>query len=127
MFQSLKSWAGRVKRDAVMLWFARRHPKTPLLAKILGFATVAYALSPIDLIPDFIPVLGYLDDVIIVPIMIWLVVQLLPGEVIDESRAKAELWMTAQHDKPASYVGAVVVVLLWALAGYYAWKWLVPD
>jgi uncharacterized membrane protein YkvA (DUF1232 family) len=127
MLQTVKSWARRVKRDAVMLWFARSHPKTPLLAKVLGFATVAYALSPIDLIPDFIPVLGYLDDVIIVPAMIWLVVQLLPVEVIDESRAKAELWMTERHEKPASYVGAVVIVLMWGLAGYYAWKWLVPG
>lgn len=110
-----------------MLWFARSHPKTPLLAKILGFATVAYALSPIDLIPDFIPVLGYLDDVIIVPAMIWLVVQLLPVDVIDESRAKADMWMAERHQKPASYVGALVIVLLWALAGYYLWKWLAPG
>lgn len=127
MLQSVKSWAKRVKRDAVMLWFARSHPKTPLLAKILGFATVAYALSPIDLIPDFIPVLGYLDDVIIVPAMIWLVVQLLPVDVIDESRAKADMWMAERHQKPASYVGALVIVLLWALAGYYIWKWLAPG
>ena len=127
MLQSVKSWAKRVKRDAVMLWFARSHPKTPLLAKILGFATVAYALSPIDLIPDFIPVLGYLDDVIIVPAMIWLVVQLLPVDVIDESRAKADAWMAEQHRKPASYMGALVIVLLWTLAGYYVWKWLAPG
>lgn len=124
MFQSVKSWARRVKRDAVMLWFARSHPRTPLLAKVLGFATVAYALSPIDLIPDFIPVLGYLDDVIIVPAMIWLVVQLLPGEVIDESRAKAEAWMAQQHKKPVSYSGALFIVLLWGLVIYLAWRWV---
>lgn len=110
-----------------MLWFARSHPKTPLLAKVLGFATVAYALSPIDLIPDFIPVLGYLDEVIVLPAMIWLVVQLLPAEVIDESRAKAEAWMAAQHEKPVSYAGAVVIVLIWGAVLYFAWKWLGTD
>ena len=124
MFESVRSWARRVKRDAVMLWFARSHPKTPLLPRILTVATVAYALSPIDLIPDFIPVLGYLDDVIIVPVMIWLVVRMLPADVIDDSRARADAWMAQHHHKPASYAGALVVMSIWALACYCAWKWL---
>jgi uncharacterized membrane protein YkvA (DUF1232 family) len=127
MLQSVNSWAKRVKRDAVMLWFARSHPKTPLLAKVLSYATAAYVLSPIDLIPDFIPILGYLDEVIIVPIMIWLIVRLLPDAVIEESRAQAEAWMVQQHKKPVSYLGAVVMVLMWGLAAYYAWKWFDPS
>jgi uncharacterized membrane protein YkvA (DUF1232 family) len=123
MLQSIKSWAKRVKRDAVMLWFARSHPMTPLLPRWLCYATAAYLLSPIDLIPDFIPILGYLDDAILVPVMIWLIVRLLPKVVIQESRAKAEAWMAQQHKKPVSYSGALFIVLLWGLALYLAWRW----
>ena len=108
-----------------MLWFARSHPQTPLLAKVLSYATAAYVLSPIDLIPDFIPILGYLDDVIIVPVMIWLIVRLLPDAVVQESRAKADIWMAQQHKKPISYLGALFIVLLWGLSIYLAWRWIV--
>ena len=107
-----------------MLWFARSHPDTPLLAKVLSYATAAYVLSPIDLIPDFIPILGYLDDVIIVPVMIWLIVRLLPDAVIQESRAKAEVWMVQQQKKPVSYLGALLTVLLWGLSIYATWLWI---
>ena len=107
-----------------MLWFARSHPKTPLIAKLLVIVTVAYALSPIDLIPDFIPVLGYLDDLIIVPVLIWLTVKLLPDEVILESREKALQWMKERQTKPVSIPGAVLMVLLWVLVVYLLWRWL---
>lgn len=107
-----------------MLWFARSHPKTPLLAKVLSYATAAYVLSPIDLIPDFIPILGYLDEVILVPVMIWLIVRLLPDAVVQESRAQAEAWMAQQHKKPVSYSGALFIVLLWSLVLYLAWRWI---
>lgn len=70
IIDSTKAWARRIKRDGVTLWFAKSHPRTPWLAKALGVFVVAYALSPIDLIPDFIPVLGYLDDVLLLPILI---------------------------------------------------------
>ena len=72
---TLKTWAKRIKRDGVTLWFAGQHPRTPWYAKALGLFVVAYALSPIDLIPDFIPVLGYVDDVILLPVLIWLTVK----------------------------------------------------
>ena len=72
---TLKTWAKRIKRDGVTLWFAGKHPRTPGYAKALGLFVVAYALSPIDLIPDFIPVLGYVDDVILLPVLIWLTVK----------------------------------------------------
>jgi uncharacterized membrane protein YkvA (DUF1232 family) len=122
IFQSLKVWAKRIKRDALALWFARLHPSTPRLAKALGIFVVAYALSPIDLIPDFIPILGYLDDVILLPVLIWLTVRLLPIEVLAESRIKAEAWIAADNAKPRSYVGAVVIVVLWfAAAGLIGW------
>ena len=72
---TLKTWAKRIKRDGVTLWFAGKHPRTPCYAKALGLFVVAYALSPIDLIPDFIPVLAYVDDVILLPVLIWLTVK----------------------------------------------------
>ncbi len=121
MLERLKAWAQRIKRDGVMLWFARRHPQTPLLAKVVSVAIVAYVLSPIDLIPDFIPVLGYLDEIILVPALIWLVVRMLPQEVVHTCRAQAEAWLVERHAKPVSYLGAGVVVLIWALVGWLIW------
>jgi len=126
-FSKIKSWARSLKQDAVMLWFARNHPKTPLIAKLLVIVTVAYALSPIDLIPDFIPVLGYLDDLIIVPVLIWLTVKLLPDDVIQESRAKAGQWMEERQKNPVSKLGAALMVLLWGGALYLIWRWLSQD
>ncbi|KRB89994.1 YkvA family protein [Noviherbaspirillum sp. Root189] len=120
--ESMRTWARRIKRDAVMLWFARRHPDTPLLAKALCIFTVAYALSPIDLIPDFIPVLGYVDDVLLLPSFIWLAVRLLPHHVIQECRVQAEAWMEKEKAKPASYAGAIGIVLIWiAVLGLCWW------
>ena len=117
-----KKWAKKIKRDGVTLWFARKHPATPLFAKVLAVVVVAYALSPIDLIPDFIPVLGYLDDVILLPILIWLTVRLIPEQVMAECRIQADDWLTNQGSKPRSYVGAVVIVVLWiAVALATAW------
>ncbi len=108
-----RSWARRIKRDAMTLWFARSHPQTPWYAKVLGGLVLAYALSPIDLIPDFIPVLGYLDDVILLPLLIWFTVRLLPPQVLSESRHKAEQWMAGQGARPRSLIGAVAILLLW--------------
>lgn len=117
-----KQWAKKIKRDGMTLLFARKHPATPVLAKALAVVVVAYALSPIDLIPDFIPVLGYLDDVILLPILIWLTVRLIPEQVIAECRIQADDWLTSQGSKPRSYVGAVVIVVLWiAVAVASAW------
>ena len=111
--ESIRNWARRIKRDALMLWFARRHPDTPFLTKALCVVTVAYALSPIDLIPDFIPVLGYLDDAI-----------LLPEHVIQECRTRAEEWMASQKTKPASYAGALAIVAIWlGLLALGGWWW----
>ncbi len=118
---SVSQWARRIKRDALMLWFARRHPDTPLLAKALCFLAVAYALSPIDLIPDFIPVLGYLDDALLLPALIWLAVRLLPPQVIATCRAQAEAWMSAHEARPSSYVGAAFIVMVWIAVGWLFW------
>lgn len=126
--ESIRAWARRVKRDALMLWFARRHPDTPKFALVVCVLAVAYALSPIDLIPDFIPVLGYLDDAILLPAMIWLAVRLLPPHVVTECRAQAEAWMAEQKGKPKSHAGAAAIILLWlAMLGLCLWWWLDSD
>jgi uncharacterized membrane protein YkvA (DUF1232 family) len=122
--ESVTQWAKSLKRDAVMLWFARRHPDTPWLVKGLCFFTVAYVLSPIDLIPDFIPVLGYLDELVLVPAMIWLALRLLPAHVVDACREQAEQSMRESKAKPASVAGAVMVVALWGVAAVLCWNWL---
>lgn len=107
------------------LWFARSHPATPWYAKAMGAFVVAYALSPIDLIPDFIPVLGYVDDVILLPVLIWLTVRMLPPEVLAESRQKAERWMAGQLSKPRSLGGAVAIVLIWVVVAAMISMWAV--
>jgi uncharacterized membrane protein YkvA (DUF1232 family) len=122
LINSIKLCAKRIKRDAVMLWFARRHPDTPLFAKALCFFAVAYALSPIDLIPDFIPVLGYIDDALILPAIIWLAVRLLPTHVIEACRAQAEEWILERKARPTSYVGAGVIIIVWMSVIYLCWR-----
>lgn len=106
-----------------MLWFARRHPDTPFLAKALCVFTVAYALSPIDLIPDFIPVLGYVDDALLLPALIWLAVRLLPAHVTQECRMQAKEWMAREKTKPTSYAGAAAIVVIWLAVLYLGWWW----
>jgi uncharacterized membrane protein YkvA (DUF1232 family) len=116
----LKRWAKALKRDVVALWLAARDPRTPALAKVVAGMTAAYALSPIDLIPDFIPVLGYLDDLLIVPAGIWLALRLIPPPLMAELREAA-----LASERPRSLAGAVVVVLLWLGAvALFGWLWL---
>ena len=124
---NLRKWAKRIKRDGVTLWFAGKNPRTPWYAKALGVFVVAYALSPIDLIPDFIPVLGYVDDVLLLPVLIWLTIRLLPPEVLAECRGQAEEWMQAKGSRPRSGVGAICIVVLWLAAGVAGWFWLKPH
>ena len=123
---AIRTWAKRIKRDAVTLWFACRHPATPWHVKALCAFVVAYALSPIDLIPDFIPVLGYLDDALLLPGMIWLAVWLLPPVVVADSRVRADAWMAKGEGKPRSRVGGVLIVLIWIgaaiAAGWWFWR-----
>lgn len=121
--ESIRAWARRIKRDAVMLWFARRHRDTPFLAKALCVFTVAYALSPIDLIPDFVPVLGYVDDALLLPSLIWLAVRMLPAHVIEQCRAQAEEWMAREKTRPKSYAGAIAIIVIWLGALYLCWWW----
>jgi uncharacterized membrane protein YkvA (DUF1232 family) len=126
MYEKLKAWAKRIRQDTVMLWFARRHPRTPFAAKLLCVLTVAYALSPIDLIPDFVPVLGLLDELVVLPAMIWLAVRLLPEQVVNSCRRQADEWFNERKGKPRSYVGAAVILLIWLAVAYALWRWLSP-
>ncbi len=121
--ERLKAWARKIKRDGVTLWFAGRHPSTPWYAKALGAFVVAYALSPVDLIPDFIPVLGYVDDVLLLPGLIWLAIRLLPAQVLADCRRQADDWMQARGRKPRSPWGIALVAGVWLLAAAAAWHY----
>lgn len=106
-----KTWAKNIKRDVHAVWLAARDPRTPLLAKVLALIVAAYAVSPIDLIPDFIPIIGYLDDLIIVPLGIMLVVRLIPAEVMREHRETA----AQASRRPVSCITAGVFILIWVI------------
>lgn len=112
VFDTIKIWARALKRDVMALWIAARDPRVPWHAKVLAGAVAAYALSPIDLIPDFVPVLGYLDDLLIVPAGIWLVVRLIPLPLMLEFRDMA----ARRAERPTSYAAATVVTLIWIAA-----------
>ncbi|HEX8224519.1 MAG TPA: DUF1232 domain-containing protein [Allosphingosinicella sp.] len=109
---TLKTWARALRRDVTALWIAARDPRVPWYAKALAGAVAAYALSPIDLIPDFIPVLGLLDDLLIVPAGIWLVVRLVPAPLMAEFREQA----VRRAERPTSYVAAALIAAIWIAA-----------
>lgn len=123
MLARMKVWARTIKQDVHAVYLASRDPRVPWQTKALAICVAAYALSPIDLIPDFIPVLGYLDDLIIVPLGVLLVVRMIPPEIMAEHRGAALL----AQQKPQSITGAVVIVTIWiAAAAFCAWltyKW----
>jgi uncharacterized membrane protein YkvA (DUF1232 family) len=119
----LSAWARRAKRDVLALRLGARDPRVPWHAKALAAATAAYALSPIDLIPDFVPVLGYLDDALLLPALVVMTVGLIPAPVMADLRAEAERRMA--EPRPRSRAGAAAVVLLWiAGAALAAWWWM---
>ena len=107
----LRDWAGRLRGEALALYLAVRDPRTPWYAKAVAALVVAYAFSPIDLIPDFIPVLGYLDDLLIIPVGIALAIRLVPESVLADCRADAVAKLA--NRRPGSRIGAILVVLLW--------------
>jgi uncharacterized membrane protein YkvA (DUF1232 family) len=112
MLDHLKVWARTLKRDVHAIYLAAHHPRVPWYAKVLAIAVAGYALSPIDLIPDFIPVFGYVDDLIIVPLGIWLVVSLIPDEVMAEYRAKA----SEAGQLPVGKAAAIIIIAIWIFA-----------
>ena len=125
MLERLKTWAAALRLEALVLWFGSGDPRTPWYAKWLAIFIVAYALSPIDLIPDFIPILGYLDEILLLPGAIWLVLKLMPQQVLLDSRARAQAWLEAHRPKPRNWIAAVAIVLIWIVALWALWAWLV--
>jgi uncharacterized membrane protein YkvA (DUF1232 family) len=120
LMSRVKTWTRALRRDTHAIFLASRDPRVPWAVKLLALAIAGYALSPIDLIPDFIPVVGYLDDLIIVPFGIWLVIALIPEEVMRECRAKA----SADAQLPVSRAGAIAVVIFW-ISGAAVLGWIV--
>jgi len=122
---SLRDWARALKRDVVAIWLAGRDPRVPWAVKLLALIVAGYALSPVDLIPDFIPVLGYLDDVLLLPLGILLVLRLIPPDLLAEHRRAA----AAIIDRPVSRTAMAVIVVIWIAAAmicsWLAWRWLV--
>jgi uncharacterized membrane protein YkvA (DUF1232 family) len=117
----LRQWARTLKRDVIALYLATCDPRVPWYAKAAAACVAAYALSPIDLIPDFIPVLGYLDELVVLPLGILLAVKLVPREIMAELRAEAE----GRRDKrPVSRVGAAVIIGVWLVAVLATAYWL---
>jgi len=113
----LKEWARRLKRETLALYLAVRHPGVPWYAKAWAALVVGYALSPIDLVPDFVPILGYLDDLILIPAGIALAVRLVPAEVMAACRVEAQARLA--EGRPRSWLGAAVIVAIWI--GALAW------
>lgn len=120
MIERIRIWAKALKAEIAALAAAIRDARTPWIAKALGLIVVGYALSPIDLIPDFIPVIGFLDDAILLPVGIWLVRRLIPPDVMAEHRAS----VAAGKRLPPNRVAAIIVIALWIvgliLAGWWA-------
>jgi len=121
MFTSLKVQAKQLKQHTLTVYFAARDPRTPLLVRALAVFVAAYALSPIDLIPDFIPVIGYLDDIFLVSLGLALVVRLTPPEVLESSREQAR----QAASRPISYTAAAFFVALWLVVAWVIVRWVV--
>lgn len=117
MLERLKQRARALKNEAYAVYLAAKDPRTPWYAKALIFFVVAHTFSPIDLIPDFIPILGYLDDLIITPGGLWLAVRLIPPEVLAEARVTAA---TQGVDRGVGKVGALMIILLWIASAILA-------
>ncbi len=118
---SLGKWAKSLKQQTLVVYFAARDPRTPWFVRVIALLVAAYALSPIDLIPDFIPVLGYLDDLILIPLGLALVVRLTPAEVMLSAQQKAQV----ASDRPVSHGMTAAIILIWLLLfGSIGW-WVV--
>lgn len=123
--QLLENWkkqSRNLKKECYTLFLAYKDPRTPWYAKLFAGFIVAYAFSPIDLIPDFIPVLGYLDDLILVPLGVKAAIKMIPPEVMADCRAKAQAEL--EGDKPTNWTAAVVIGLVWVIAVVLIVKWL---
>jgi uncharacterized membrane protein YkvA (DUF1232 family) len=123
LLDRLRTWGRSLKRDVVALYRAARDPRVPWYAKAVAAAVAAYALSPIDPLPDFIPLLGQLDELIILPLGILLAIKLVPPEIMAEHRAAA----AAAEGQPRSRIAAAVIVALWIAAALFLIWLFWPD
>ncbi|UYO02799.1 YkvA family protein [Paenibacillus sp. PSB04] len=112
MMEQLKAWAKQLKRQVFVLYYAYRDKRSPWYAKLFSMCVVAYAFSPIDLIPDFIPVIGYADDLVLIPLGVLAAIKMMPGEVIEDAKKKADARMN--QGKPVNWTAGVLIILLWA-------------
>ncbi|QJY34077.1 DUF1232 domain-containing protein [Diaphorobacter sp. JS3050] len=119
LLQTAKQWARALKRDVLVVYLAARDPRTPWALRLLALAVAAYALSPIDLVPDFIPMLGYLDDLLIVPLGLALVLRLLPPPVLLAARERAARMLA----RPRSWLAAAIIIMLWVLLAVLLFAW----
>jgi uncharacterized membrane protein YkvA (DUF1232 family) len=110
---TLRQWAKNLKRQTYVLYLAYKDPRTPWYARVFTACVVAYAFSPIDLIPDFVPVLGYLDDLILVPLGVAIALKLIPAEVLSDSEQEAQRLI--EQGKPISRVGAAAIIMIWII------------
>lgn len=123
MYQRIKQWAKSIKKDILVVWLIAKDKRMPNSVKLLALIIAAYAFSPIDLIPDFIPVLGYLDDIIIVPLGILLVIKLTPQNIIDDCRILAETLV----ERPINRWAAGIIILIWLVVLGYLTMYFMND
>lgn len=118
MIKKIKAWAKNLKRQILILYFACKDDRVPWYAKLFTACVVAYALSPIDLIPDFIPILGYLDEVILLPLGILAALKMIPKDVLSECEVKAE--EVVKNGKPKNWIAGSIIVLIWIVITVWA-------
>lgn len=125
LLKILKQFAHNLKHEVFALYFAARHPQTPWHTKLMVAAVVAYAFSPIDLIPDFIPILGYLDDLILLPLGIALAIKMIPALVLGECRMQAAKVIDSQ--KPTNWIAGTVILFIWLVIGAILGLWIIEN
>ena len=125
MFKKIKAWAKKLKRQIFILYYACKDDRVPWYAKVFTACIVTYAFSPIDLIPDFIPILGYLDDVILLPLGIMLALKMIPKDVLSDCEVKAEKLM--RNGKPKNWIGGSIIILIWIVITVWAFMKIYPH
>ena len=119
--EKIKTRIHQIKRETLAVWYAAKDPRTPWYAKALAVLITAYAFSPIDLIPDFIPVLGYLDDLVIIPAGVALAIKLIPADVMDDAREKADV----EAQKPTNLAAGIIIGLIWLAILFLLGRWII--
>lgn len=122
--EKIKFKINSIKVDSLTLWFAFQKKEAPLHFKLIGFLILAYAFSPIDLIPDFIPIIGFLDELILLPILLFFAIKLIPQKIYLEAKLLAENWIIENRKKPKSKLGLFLILLIWIALTYFAIKFL---